>query len=134
MEYKYSDITGRIIKCAINAHNKLGCGFQEIIYHRAMEIEMGKEGLKFISECKMNIYYDEEIIGSRRADFFVEDKIMVELKAITEIEEINKQQIINYLEIYKIDVGLLINFGNKSLEFKRFINEKNNQRHQRKSA
>lgn len=132
--YLHSDITGKIIKCAINAHNKLGCGFQEIIYQRAMKIEMEKEKLEFVSECEMDIYYDGEVIGSRRADFFIEDKVMVELKAITEIEEINKNQIINYLEIYKIDVGLLINFGNKRLEFKRFINEKNNQRHQRISA
>lgn len=132
--YLHSDITEKIIKCAINVHNKLGCGFQEIIYQRAMAIEMEKERLEFMSECEMDIYYDGEVIGTRRADFFVEDKVMVELKAIAEIEEINKQQIINYLEIYKIDIGLLINFGNKRLEFKRFINEKNNQRHQRLSA
>jgi len=128
MDYLYSDITGRIIKCAINVHNKLGCGFQEIIYQRAMAIEMEKESLEFISECEMEIYYDGEVIGARRVDFFVENKVMVELKAITEIEEVNKNQIINYLEIYKIDIGLLINFGKKRLEFKRFINEKNNRR------
>ena len=128
-EYKYSDITGRIIKCAMNVHNQLGSGFQEFIYQRALAIEMIKEGLEFIREYDMKVYYDNQEIGTRRVDFFVEGVVIIELKAIADdISDLNKAQIINYLEICRIDVGLLINFGNKSLKFKRFINEKNNQR------
>jgi GxxExxY protein len=126
---QYSDITGKIIKCAMNVHNKLGNGFQEVIYQRALAIELTKEGLNFSREFEIPIYYYEQEIGTRRVDFLVEGVVMVELKAI--IEEINnthKAQIINYLEAYKIDVGLFINFGRKSLEFKRFVNDKNNQK------
>ena len=121
-EYKHKDITRRIIGCAMRAHNKLGSGFQEVIYQRALAIEMRNEGLDFEREKEMPIMYNEVQIGTRRVDFLVEGVIMVELKAITEITNINKAQIINYLEAYKLDIGLLINFGQKSLEFKRFIN------------
>ena len=121
-EYKYSDITRRIIGCAMRVHNKLGNGFQEVIYQRALALEMISENLGFEREKEMSIIYNETPIGTRRVDFLVEGKIMVELKAITEINDINKAQIINYLEAYRLDIGLLINFGQKRLEFKRFIN------------
>ena len=121
-EYKYQDITRRIIGCAMRVHNKLGNGFQEVIYQRALALEMIDEGLGFEREKEMSIIYNETPIGTRRVDFLVEGKIMVELKAIIEINDINKAQIINYLEAYKLDIGLLINFGQKRLEFKRFIN------------
>jgi len=125
--YKYSDITGRIIKCAMKVYNKLGNGFQEVVYQRALAIEMIKEGLSFSREFEMPIYYYDQEVGARRVDFLVEGVVIVELKAIMEeINNTHKAQIINYLEAFKIDVGLLINFGNKSLEFKRFINEQNN--------
>lgn len=121
-EYKYQDITRRIIGCAMGVHNKLGNGFQEVIYQRALALEMIDNGLGFEREKEMSIIYNETPIGTRRVDFLVEGVIMVELKAITEINDINKAQIINYLEAYKLDIGLLINFGQKRLEFKRFIN------------
>lgn len=121
-EYKYSDITRRIIGCAMRVHNQLGSGFQEVIYQRALAIEMRNEGLEFEREKEMPIIYNEVPIGTRRVDFLVEAVVMVELKAITEINDINKAQIINYLEAYNLDIGLLINFGQKRLEFKRFIN------------
>ena len=121
-EYKYSDITRRIIGCAMKVHNKLGSGFQEVIYQRALSLEMRDNDLAFEREKEMPIIYNETPIGTRRVDFLVEGKIMVELKAITEINDINKAQIINYLEAYRLDIGLLINFGQKRLEFKRFIN------------
>ncbi len=128
-KYKHSDVTGRIIKCSLNVHNQLGSGFQEFIYQRALAIEMMKENLEFVREYNMKVYYDDQEIGARRVDFFVEGIVIVELKAFADdISDLNKAQIINYLEICRIDIGLLINFGNKSLEFKRFINEKNNQR------
>lgn len=121
-EYKYADITRRIIGCAMRVHNQLGSGFQEVIYQRALAIEMRNEGLDFEREREMQIIYNGVPIGTRRVDFLVEGVVMVELKAITEINDINKAQIINYLEAYKLNIGLLINFGQKRLEFKRFIN------------
>ena len=118
-EYKFSDITENIIGCAMTVHNKLGNGFQEVIYQRALAIEMTKQALDFIREMVMPIYYDVEEIGTRRVDFFVEDKIMVELKAVTQLEKVHLAQALNYLEAYKMEIGLLINFGNTKLEFKR---------------
>ena len=95
--------------------------FQEIIYQRAMEIEMAKQGLKFQREMEMEVFYDGQKVGTRRADFFVEDKVMVELKAVSLLEEVHLAQAINYLEASNMEVGLLINFGTKSLEFRRLI-------------
>ncbi len=118
-EYKYSEITAKIIGCAMKVHSTLGNGFQEVIYQRALEIEMNKHGLYVEREKVMAIYYEGINIGTRRVDFFVEQKIMVELKAITHLENVHLAQALNYLEAYKMEVGLLINFGNTKLEFKR---------------
>ena len=123
-EYKHTDITRKVIGCAMKVHRQLGNGFQEVIYQRALAIEMRNEGLEFEREREMDIRYNGIFIGTRRVDFLVADAVMVELKAITEVTEANKAQIINYLEAYELEIGLLINFGNKSLEFKRFINAK----------
>jgi len=120
-ELKYSEITGKIIGAAMKVHTTLGRGFQEIIYQRAMEIEMAKQGLKFQREMEMEVFYDGQKVGTRRADFFVEDKVMVELKAVSLLEDVHLAQAINYLEAYNMEVGLLINFGTKSLEFRRLI-------------
>ena len=120
-EYKYSEITEKIIGCAMKVHSALGNGFQEVIYQRALAIEMIRQGLTFVREMEMPIFYEEEEIGIRRVDFFVEDKIMVELKAVTELEKVHMAQGINYLEAYKMEIGLLLNFGNTRLEFKRLI-------------
>lgn len=105
-------------------HNKLGNGFQEVIYQRALAIEMRKAGLNFQREFEMDIYYDEEVIGKRRVDFLVEDKIMVEIKALSELDNSQPAQTINYMEAYNVEIGLLLNFGAKSLQFRRFINNK----------
>lgn len=99
----------------------LGNGFLEVIYQRALAIELEKAGLTFLREQDIPVFYDGQEIGSRRADFLVEDSVLVELKAITQIEEVHFAQIINYLAAYNLEVGLLINFGEKSLRFKRFI-------------
>lgn len=123
-EYKHSDITKKIIGCAMTVHNTLGNGFQEVIYQRALAIEMKKQGLEFAREKPMTIFYDGHEIGTRRVDFFVERKIMVELKAVTQLEDVHLAQAINYLEAYSMEIGLLINFGAKSLQFKRVINSK----------
>ncbi len=120
-EYKYSDITRKIIGAAMKVHSTLGNGFQEVIYQRALAIELGKQGLDFQREFEMPIYYDGEEIGTRRVDFMVEGKVMVELKAITQLEDVHLAQALNYLEAYKLEIGLLINFGAKSLEYKRLI-------------
>jgi GxxExxY protein len=108
----------------MQVHNTLGNGFQEVIYQRALAIEMKKQGLDFDREREMTIFYDGHDIGTRRVDFFVEHKIMVELKAVTQLDDAHLAQAINYLEVYSMEIGLLINFGAKSLQFKRLINSK----------
>jgi len=108
----------------MGVHTALGNGFQEVIYQRALEIELAIEGLRFIREMEMPIFYRNEQIGTRRVDFFVEGEIMVELKAIIELENVHLAQAINYLEAYNIQTGLLINFGSQSLQFKRLLNKK----------
>jgi GxxExxY protein len=121
---QYEDITHKIIGCAMTVHNVLGSGFQEVIYQRALSIEMRKQGVTFGRETEMAIFYDEIEIGMRRVDFFVEEKIMVELKAVAAIDDSHLAQIMNYLEAYNLPVGLLINFGSRSLTFKRVYNPK----------
>ena len=121
---KYEDITKKIIAASMKVHSELGNGFQEVIYQRALEIELPYENLSFQREMEMPIYYRNQQIGTRRVDFFVEDKIMVELKAIIKLEDVHLAQAMNYLEAYKMEIGLLINFGSKSLEFKRVHNNK----------
>ena len=123
-DYKYKDITGNIIGASMQVHNILGNGFQEVIYQRALEIEMRNYNLNFKREFEMPIFYRSTQIGTRRVDFLVEEQISVELKAIIKLEDVHLAQAINYLEAYNIEVGLLINFGSKSLEFKRLINTK----------
>ncbi|MCE5305783.1 MAG: GxxExxY protein [Chloroherpetonaceae bacterium] len=124
-EYKYSDITEKIIGCAMEVHRTLGNGFQEVIYQRALAIEMAEKGLRFSREHEMDIFYKKQKIGNRRVDFFVEEKIMVELKAVVKLEDVHLAQAINYLEAYNMEIGLLINFGNTSLQFKRVMKPKN---------
>lgn len=126
-EYQYSELTGKIIGCAMEVHKILGNGFQEVIYQRALAIEMNRQGLEFSREHEIEIFYKGEQIGTRRVDFFVEGKIMVELKAVVQIEDVHLAQAINYLEAYGLDIGLLINFGNTSLQFKRVMKPGKNQ-------
>ena len=122
--YKYKEITEKIIGSAMKVHAALGNGFQEVIYQRALEIEMKDAGLNFAREFSMPVFYKNQQIGERRVDFFVEEKIMVELKAIIQLENVHLAQAKNYLEAYNIQVGLLINFGSTSLQFKRLENPK----------
>jgi len=123
-QYKYSELTAHIIGCAMTVHKTLGNGFQEVIYQRALAIEMHLAGIPFNREFEMPIFYREEQIGTRRVDFLVEGVVSVELKAITKLEEVHFAQAINYLEAYNLEVGLLINFGETSLNFKRLTNKK----------
>ena len=118
----HGELTHRIIGCAMEVHKILGSGFQEVIYQRALGFEMSKQGLEFQREMEMIIFYDEIEIGTRRVDFFVEDIIMVELKALSKLEDVHLNQAMNYCQAYSLPIGLLINFGTKSLEFKRVDN------------
>jgi GxxExxY protein len=129
-EYKYSELTGKVIGCAMKVHSELGNGFQEVIYQRALEIEMADQGISFSREHEMPIYYKRQHIGTRRVDFLIDDCISVELKAITQLEDVHLAQAINYLEAYDLEIGLLINFGSKSLQYKRIVNKKFNQKNQ----
>ena len=123
-DYKYKEITEKIIGSAMKVHGALGNGFQEVIYQRALEIELEEARLRFVRELNMPVYYKGRQIGERRVDFFVEEKIMVELKAIILLENVHLAQAKNYLEAYNMQVGLLINFGSISLQFKRLENAK----------
>ena len=123
-QYKYSELTAKIIGCAMAVHKILGNGFQEVIYQRALEIEMRLAGINFRREFEMPIFYKGIQIGTRRVDFFVEDVVSVELKATSKLEDTNFAQAINYLEAYNLEIGLLINFGETSLKYKRLTNKK----------
>src|SRR5690606_4392731 len=123
-EYKYSALTSKIIGCAMEVHKALGNGFQEVIYQRALAIEMQLADIEFQREFEMPIYYREQQIGTRRVDFLVDGIISVELKAITKLEDVHFAQAINYLEAYNLEIGLLMNFGERSLNVKRLTNKK----------
>lgn len=120
---KHGDITEKIIKAAFEVHSFFGNGFQEVIYQRALAFELKLAGLAFEREIEQHIFYKDmnTAIGTRRADFVVEQKVLVELKAIIQLDDVHIAQILNYLRAYKIEIGLLINFGSKSLTFKRLI-------------
>ena len=123
-QYKFSELTSKIIGCAMTVHKTLGNGFQEVIYQRALAIEMREAGISYSREFEMPIFYREQQIGTRRVDFLVEGVVSVELKAITKLEDVHFAQAINYLEAYNLEIGLLINFGEVSLNFKRLTNKK----------
>lgn len=123
-DLKYKEITEKIIGASMKVHAALGNGFQEVIYQRALEIELKESGLEFAREFNMPVFYKERMIGERRVDFLVEGVISVELKAILQLEPVHFAQARNYLEAYNLEIGLLINFGSTSLEFKRLQNPK----------
>ena len=108
----------------MKTHSTLGNGFQEVIYQRALAIEFSDAGLEFSREHEMSIMYKDQQIGTRRVDFFIEDKIMVEIKAVIKLEDVHLAQAMNYLEAYDLEIGLLLNFGAKSLGFKRVHNNR----------
>nr|WP_221408119.1 GxxExxY protein [Fulvivirga imtechensis] len=120
---KYKDITEKIIGASFEVHKFLGNGFQEVIYQRALAYELGMVGLDYAREISQHIYYKEltKPIGTRRADFVVEGCVLVELKAVIELQDVHMAQALNYLKAYRLNVGLLINFGSKSLTFKRLV-------------
>ncbi len=119
---KHEDLTHKIIGCAMKVHSTLGNGFQEVIYQRALAIEFEKQGLSYKREMEMSIYYEGVNIGKRRVYLFVEENIMVEIKARIQLEDVHLAQAMNYCQAYNLPIGLLINFGSKSLQFKRVYN------------
>lgn len=119
-----NELTHRVIGCAMEVHNTLGNGFQEVIYQRALSIELNLNNIEHTREVDMQLTYKGYDIGTRRVDFFVENKLMVEIKAVEHIEPVHKAQAINYCEAYSIADGLLINFGSQSLEFHRVFNKR----------
>ena len=121
---KQETLTHQIIGCAMRVHSTLGSGFQEVIYQRAFAIELERQKLSYKREMIMDLFYDGIKIGTRRVDFFVENGIMVELKAVSQLDDAHLAQAINYLEVYSLPFGLLINFGSRSLTFKRVYNTK----------
>ena len=127
MDYKYSDITEKILRAAMNVHNALGNGFQEVIYQRALEVEFKLLNIEYAREVSMPVFYKDVEIGERRVDFLISNKISVELKALIKLENVHLAQGKNYLEAYNLEIGLLINFGGNSLEWKRLYNNKFNQ-------
>ena len=122
-ELKHKGITEKIIGASFEVHKFLGNGFQEVIYQRALAWEFSQARLEYVREIEQEIFYKDlsEPIGTRRADFVVEGKVLVELKAIIQLEDVHVAQVLNYLKAYKLEVGLLINFGGKSLTFKRLV-------------
>ena len=123
-EFKHSELTSKVIGCAMRVHSTLGNGFQEVIYQRALAIELQISEINFQREFEMPIYYREKHIGTRRVDFLIEDILSVELKSVIKLEDVHFAQAINYLEAYNLEIGLLINFGETSLNFKRLRNKK----------
>ena len=120
--YLFSDVTEVIIGSAMKVHNTIGNGFPEVIYHRALQIELKKTHLQVQSEIERPVHYDGHIIGKRRLDLLVNEQVLVELKALALFDPSDNNQVLNYLTAFRLPVGLLINFGKKRLEFKRFIN------------
>ena len=124
--FEKDEITYKIIGCAMKVHNTLGNGFQEVIYQRCLAIEMEKANLHFVREIEQTILYEGINVGTRRADFVVENTIMIEIKALINLEEVHLAQAKNYLTAYDFNKGLLINFGAVSLQYKLVFNAKYN--------
>lgn len=122
--YKHAELTHAIIGAAMEVHKHLGSGFKEVIYQRSLSIELKIRGIDHIREQEMEVNYKGHHVGDRRVDFFVEGKVMVELKATSQLDDNHLNQGLNYLEAYNLEIGLLINFGARSLEYKRLLNRK----------
>lgn len=119
-------LTYDIIGCAMRVHNTLGNGFQEVIYQKCLAIELGKAGISYIRELEHPIFYDGIEVGKRRADFVIEGKLSVEIKALINLEDVHLAQAKNYTVAYDFPIGLLINFGSQSLQYKLIFNPKYN--------
>jgi len=130
LDNRLNDITGAIIGCAMRVHTELGSGFPEVIYQRGLAVELREVGLSFQGEVHLPVFYKNTNIGARRADFLVEGQVLVELKAAAELTDANFAQVVNYLKAYRLEVALLINFGEPSLRHRRLLH--NPQHHPQK--
>ena len=119
-DYKYSDITSKVMKAFFKVYNSLGFGFLERVYENAMFIELNNMGLNVEKQKRLVVYYENQQIGNYFADFLIEEKVIIELKAVERLVEEHELQIINYLRATDLEVGLILNFGKKP-EFKRKI-------------
>jgi len=117
-------LTHKVIGCAMEVHNTLGNGFQEVVYQRALSIELNLNNIDHVREMEMPLIYKGFDVGTRRVDFLVDNRLMVEIKAVERLEPVHKAQAINYCEAYNLADGLLINFGGQSLEFHRVFNKR----------
>lgn len=115
------DLTYRVIGCAMEVHKAFGNGFQEVIYQRCLAIELERASIGFLREVEQPLYYRDQHVGTRRADFVIEDKLILEIKAVIKLEDVHLAQAKNYLSAYNFDIGLLINFGSASMEYKRIF-------------
>jgi GxxExxY protein len=118
------ELTYKIIGCAMKVHNTMGPGFQEVIYQRCLNIEFKRAGLNFFREQSQKVYYEKYEVGTRRADFIVEGKVVVEIKAQVNLEDVHLAQAKNYTVAYDFPLGLLINFGSQSMQYKLVFNPK----------
>ena len=121
LDTRFNNLTKEIIGCAMGVHRELGSGFPEVIYQRGLAVELTNVGLSFQGEISLPVFYKDQVIGSRRADFLIESQVLVELKAVSELTAAHHAQAINYLKAYRLEVALLINFGEASLKFKRLL-------------
>jgi GxxExxY protein len=120
-QFQFAEITGKIIAVAFEVHNIIGCGFQESIYHRSLEVEFRLRGIRADSEKEVAVYYKNEKVGGRRVDFLIENKVSIEIKAKSTLEHADMAQAINYLEAFNFEIGMLLNFGGTSLEYRRLF-------------
>ena len=121
LDTRFNKLTESVIGCAMRVHTELGCGFPELIYQRALAVELEEVAIKFQREIHLPVFYKDTAIGARRTDFLIEQQVLIELKATSELTPLNYAQVINYLKAYRLEIGLLINFGSNSLQFKRFV-------------
>ena len=128
------DITYKVIGCAMKVHNTLSNGFQEVIYQRCLAIELQKEGIDYQREVEQDIYYEGQPVGTRRADFIIDNSIVLELKALIKLEDVHLAQAKNYLTAYNFDIGLLINFGATSLEYKKVFHNRLSEQYKKSEA
>lgn len=129
-DLKYHELTEKVIGCAMKVHRYFGIGFPEIVYKRALLAELRKQGISCMEEVEKEIIYDGKVIYKRRLDLLIENVVLVELKALKEVDKTEMNQVLNYLRVFRIETGLLLNFGTPSLFFKRYIlSVKNNEIH-----
>ena len=112
-------LTETVIGCAMKVHRSLGAGFLESVYANALAHELGKAGISYQRETAINVVYDNTVVGEFRSDFQVENKLIIELKAVEALSPVHEVQVVNYLTATNLNAGLLINFGSSSLQFKR---------------